>query len=107
MRIEFPHCVCEWEVDNRRFVARFHDGTVAHGTPHETEAYREHAAAKSTGDIDDYCWQHDLAHAIIGLMNGGPSVVLWACAHNLPLDTPECEAEELAAGEFQKRFFRR
>jgi hypothetical protein len=105
MQIEFPHCVCKWQPEHRRFVATFPDGTEAHGTPHDTDAYRRHSAEKSTGDIDMYCWQHDLAHVIVGLINGGPSVVLWAIAHNEPLDTPTCEAEELAAGELQKRFF--
>jgi hypothetical protein len=105
--IDFGVCQCFWDADNRKFICRFPDGTEAHGIPHETEAYRQHAAEKSTGDIDLYCFQHDVAHCVVGLINGGVSKVLWNVAHGLPTDTPECVAEETAAQEFQKRFFLR
>lgn len=89
------------------FVAEFDDGTRAEGWVHYTADYCQHAREKSTGDVHDYCWQHDLSHCIVGLINGGKSVVLWNMAHGLSLDTAECEAEEKAAAEFQKAFFRR
>lgn len=107
MFIDFGVCQCFWIPEHRKFVCKFPDGTEAHGIPHETDDYRRHAAEKSTGDIDHYCWQHDLGHVIVGLINGGVSKVLWAVAHDLPLETPECQAEEKAAQEFQKRFFLR
>jgi hypothetical protein len=107
MKVEFPHCTVFWEPEHRRVVTRFPDGSEAYGRPHDTEAYRAHAAEKSTGDVALYCWQHDLAHVVVGLMNGGPSVVLWNVAHGLSDTTPECDAEELAAQEFQRRFFLR
>jgi hypothetical protein len=107
MKIEFPHCTVEWEPDHRRAVTRFADGSEAYARPHETPEYLAHAVAKSTGDVDLYCFQHDIAHVIVGLMNGGPSVVLWNLAHGLSDKTPECDAEEQAAQEFQLRFFLR
>src|SRR5687767_12113500 len=97
MYINFGVCECYWLAGQRKFVCRFPDGSEAHGVPHETEDYRRHAAEKSTGDIEHYAWQHDVAHVIVGLINGGVSRVLWAAAHGLPTDTPECEAEEKAA----------
>jgi hypothetical protein len=65
-RIVFPHCTIEWEPHNRRAVTRWTDGTEAYACPHNTDAYRAHAAEKSTGDIDLYCWQHEIAHAVAG-----------------------------------------
>jgi hypothetical protein len=111
MRVEFPDCVVFWEPENRRVVTRFWDGTEAYGCPHDTPEYRQHAAEKSTGDVDLYAWQHDLAHCIVAMtkidQDEGISKVLFNLAHGARTDTPECEAEELAAQEFQKRFFLR
>lgn len=108
MTITFPSCTLEWIPEHRKCIARFHDGTECHACPHDTDAYRAHAREKSTGDIDDYCWQHDCMHAMVALIeHGGPSVVLWNLAHGLPTDTPECETEERAAQELQRAFFLR
>lgn len=108
MRIEFRHCTVEWQPEHRRVVTRFADGTEAHGCPHDTEQYRAHAAEKSTGSVDLYCWQHDIAHVIAaGIAGRCTSLVLWNLAHGLPVDGPECEHEEQAAQEFQRRFFLR
>lgn len=104
MMIKFPHCTIEWDSTVGECITRFPDGTRAYAAPHNTDAYRAHARDKSTGMIDDYCWQHDCAHCVVGLMNGGPSVVLWNLAHDLPTDTPECEAEEQAAQQFQRDY---
>lgn len=108
LRIEFPHCELTWHPDQRKCVARFDDGTEAHAIPHETPEYSAHAAQKSTGDIDFYCWQHEIAHIIVALISGRvTSLVLWNLAHGIPTDTPACEAEEHAAQEFQRAFFMR
>lgn len=107
MVVTFPHCTVEWIPEYGKCITRFDDGTEAHAIPHYTDEYRDHAFAKSIGDMDLYCWQHDLAHCIVGLMAGGTSVVLWALAHGLPTDTEACEAEESAAQQFQKAFFLR
>lgn len=107
-RIEFPGCTIEWHADMRKCITRFDDGTEAHAIPHETDAYRAHAAEKSTGDVDLYCWQHDLAHQIAAMQSGRRvSLVLWNLAHGQATDTPACDAEEKLAQEFQKRFFLR
>jgi hypothetical protein len=106
--VAFPGCTVEWEPHNRRAVTRFADGSEAYACPHDTPEYHAHAAEKSTGDVDLYCWQHDLAHCIVALMAyGGTSKVLWALAHNEPTDTAECDAEEQAAQQFQRAFFLR
>jgi hypothetical protein len=98
----------EWQPEHRKCVTRFNDGTEAHACPHDTDAYRAHAAEKGTGDVDQYCWSHDIAHIIVAIMAGRcTSLVLWNLAHGLPVDTPECQAEEDAAQEFQRKFFMR
>lgn len=98
----------EWSPERRECITRFHDGAEAYATPHDTADYHQHALEKSTGSVDLYCWQHDLAHVIVALMHGyRPSAVLWALAHNEPTDTIECETEEIAAQSFQKAFFLR
>lgn len=107
MKIEFPHCTVLWQPEHRKCITRFYDGTEAHAIPHDTEEYRRHAAEKSTGDVDLYCWQHDLCHVIVGLMEDQASVVLWALAHGQTTDTLECDREEQQAQELQKRFFLR
>src|SRR5690349_19917778 len=103
-RVEFPGgVVTEWFPLWRKCVTRFPDGTEAHACPHHDAAYRNHAFEKSTGDVDLYCWQHDLAHQIVALMNGWPySVVLWNLAHGLSTNTPTCDLEEQQAQEFQR-----
>jgi hypothetical protein len=107
-RIVLPHCVIEWEPQYHRAVTRWNDGTEAYACPHDTDDYRAHATEKSTGDIELYCWQHDIAHVIAGYIAGrNASIVLWNLAHGLPVDTPECEAEEQAAQQFQRAFFLR
>jgi hypothetical protein len=108
-RVEFPNgVVLEWWPNLRKCIARFPDGTEAHAIPHETDAYRAHAKEKSTGDIDHYCWQHDLCHQWAALAMGWPySIVLWNLAHGLPTDTHACEMEEIQAQELQKKFFLR
>lgn len=105
--IDFGLCTLTWIPDQHKCIAKFFDGTEAHACPHDTDAYRAHSHDKSTGDIDDYCWQHEIAHVVIGLIKGGPSAVLWNLAHGFPTDTPECEAEEQTAQEWQRKFFRR
>lgn len=107
MKIEFPHCTVEWQAEHRKCITRFSDGAEAHAVPHDTHEYRQHAVDKSTGNIDDYCWQHDLCHVIWGLMNGGPSIVLWAVAHGIPTDGESFEREEQQVQELQRAFFRR
>lgn len=107
MTVKFPGCTLEWVAEQRKCITRFRDGCEAHAIPHDTPEYRAHAEEKSTGDVDLYCWQHDLAHCIVGLMHGGLSIVLWNLAHDLPTNTAICEAEEREAQEFQKRFFLR
>lgn len=108
MKIEFPHCTVFWEPEHRRVVTRFMDGTEAYGRAHDTPEYRSHAAEKSTGDIDLYCFQHDIAHTLVALMSGRTtSIVMWNIAHGESDQTPECEMEERAAQDFQRRFFLR
>jgi hypothetical protein len=105
--IEFPRCTVIWQPEHRKCITRFHDGTEAHAIPHDTDEYRWHAAEKSTGDIDLYCWQHDIAHVIVGMMHGGVSRVLWDIAHGGAADSDECRAEEAEAQELQRRLFLR
>lgn len=105
--ISFPGCSVEWQPEHRRCVTRFYDGTEAHACPHDTDAYRAHAAEKSIGDVDLYCWQHDLAHVIVAMIRGGLSKVLWALAHGGDTSSSGCAEEEREAQEFQKRFFLR
>jgi hypothetical protein len=108
VRLQFGDCVIEWFPEQRLCVTRFADGTCAHAIPHDTPEYHQHAAEKSTDDIDLYCWQHDIAHAVVALMDGRKvSLVLWNLAHGQPVDTPECEREEQQAQAFQKAFFLR
>jgi hypothetical protein len=108
VRLQFGDCVIEWIPELRLCVTRFADGTEAHAIPHDTSDYLYHAIEKSTGDIDLYCWQHDIAHAVVALMSGrNVSLVLWNIAHGLPVDTPGCEREEQQAQAFQKAFFLR
>lgn len=107
VQITFPGCTVEWQAEHRKCITRFFDGSEAHAIPHDTGDYLNHAYEKSTGDVDLYCWQHDLAHVIVGLMEGRESFVLWALAHGNSTDTPECMDEEIEAQEFQRRFFLR
>jgi hypothetical protein len=106
--VTFPTCTVEWEEHNRRVVTRFPDGREAYAVAHETAEYRQHATDKGTGDIDLYAWMHDISHCIVAMIeHGGPSVVLRSLSLGLPTDTPECEAEEQAAQQFQRAFFLR
>jgi hypothetical protein len=103
--LHFTHCAMELYREERLVIARFPDGTEAHACPHDTPAYHAHAIEK-TG-LDDtllYCWQHDIWHVIHGEMRQRPSVVLWAVAHGLPVDTPECVAEEQESQDMQRGF---
>ena len=104
---EFPECVLEWDSVCRKAITRFQDGKEAHAIPHHTSEYRAHAADKSTGDVDLYCWQHDIAHCIMGLINGGVSLVLWDLAHGGDASSPACQREEDQAQAFQRAFFLR
>jgi hypothetical protein len=107
IRVEFPDCTVEWDDEQRKCITRFEDGTEAHACPHHTADYLAHALDKSDGDVSAYCWQHDLAHCIVGLIKGGNSAVLWALAHGEPTNTPECDREEREAQEFQRNWFMR
>jgi hypothetical protein len=103
--LPFTHCVMEMYREERLVIARFHDNTEAHACPHDTPAYHAHALEK-TG-LDDtllYCWQHEIWHVINGEMRQRPSVVLWALAHGLSVDTPECQDEEREAQDMQRAF---
>jgi hypothetical protein len=104
-QIEFPLCTVIWQPEHRKCITRFLDGTEAHAIPHDTDEYRRHAAEKSTGDVDLYCWQHDIAHVIVGMMRDDVSRVLWDIAHGGTGDDDLCQAEEAAAQEFQRTFF--
>lgn len=106
-RIDFGVCTLEWNYEQRKATCRFLDGSYCDAIPHNTPQYRGHAAEKATGEVDDYCWQHEVAHIVIGLVNGGVSKVLWALAHGEPIDTPECNREEVQAQQWQRQFFRR
>lgn len=101
--VPFRFCTVELHRDRELVITRFTDRTEAHACPHDTPEYHAHAIEK-TG-VDDtmlYCWQHDLVHVMVGEMNGGPSLVLWAVAHGEPTDTPECELEERQAQDLQR-----
>lgn len=105
--LQFPTCSVEWIAATRQCITRFPDGSYAVACPHETLEYLNHAFDKANGNVDVYCWQHDIAHVIVGWNNNGPSVVLWNLAHGLPTDTPECEREELEAQSLQRALFLR
>lgn len=107
--LSFPGGITlEWHPEMRKCITRFSDGREAHAIPHDTEAYRAHAAEKSTGDVDLYCWQHDIAHMMAArLMGWEYSIVLWNLAHGLPTDTQACDLEEQQAQELQKKLFLR
>lgn len=105
--LDFGVCRATWHPAQQKVIVAFPDGTEAHATPHYTPAYAAHAADKSTGSIADYCWQHELAHIVVGLSHGRASHTLWNLAHGLPTDTEDCLAEEIEAQEWQRRFFRR
>lgn len=101
--VSFRFCTVELHRDREVVITRFADGTEAHARPHNTPEYHAHAVEKAgADDILLYCWQHDLMHVIVGEMNGGPSLVLWAVAHGEPTDTPECELEESQAQDLQR-----
>jgi hypothetical protein len=103
--VQFRFCTVALHRDDQLVVTRFHDGTEAHACPHDTPEYHAHSIEKTgTDDPMLYCWQHDLMHVIHGEMRGRPSVVLWAVAHGLPTDTPECVMEERETQELQKAY---
>jgi hypothetical protein len=108
MKVHFPGLVIEWIPEHRKCISRFDDGTEAHAIPHDTPEYHRHAEEKSTGDVDLYCWQHDIAHQVVAMMAGRRvSLVLWNLAHGISTDSPACELEEREAQEFQRQFFLR
>jgi hypothetical protein len=107
VRVVFPLCEVTWYPEMRKCITRFLDGTEAHAIPHDTDAYRKHAVEKSTGDVDLYCWQHDIAHVIVGMLHGGVSRVLGALAHGGSTEGPEFDAEEREAQELQRKLFLR
>ena len=102
-RLVFRHC--QVELHGEKVITRFHDGTEAHAVPQDTPEYHAHAIEKTgKDDILLYCWQHDLMHVMHAEMRDRPSVVLWAVAHGLPTDTPECEQEEREAQDLQRAY---
>ncbi len=106
--IQFPFCELAWNPEQRKAVCRFKDGTEAHACPHDTDEYRAHAAEKSTGNEDMYCWQHEIAHIIVAqIYYNAPSSVLWNLAHNRSTDTDTCTREEQMAQDFQRKMFLR
>ncbi len=106
--IAFPGLVFEWRFETKQCIARFEDGTVCYASPHETDSYHGHATEKSTGCINAYCWQHDIAHQIVAMMRGRrASLVLWNLAHDISVEGAACEREEQEAQAFQRAFFLR
>jgi hypothetical protein len=106
--IAFPGVTFEWEPEHRRCVTTFADGTQCYACPHETPEYHAHATEKANGNIDAYAFSHDVSHHIVSLMAGRKySIVLYSLAHDLPVDTEECQREEDEAQAFQRAFFLR
>ncbi len=102
--VQLRFCVIELHRREELVITRFPDGTEAHACPHDTPAYHAHAIEKTgLDDVLRYAWQHDIMHEIVAEIDGHVSPVLWGLAHGLPVDTPECEAEEVAAQEMQRR----
>ena len=81
--VNFKHCYVTIDTDNKLVSTHYADGSVAHGVPQDTDAYR--ATAKSLGYKDD-TWlmtvEHELFHTALAESRGEHhSGSLWAQAH--------------------------
>lgn len=107
--ISFNFGTCHFDVypEEKRCTTVFCDGSKVEACPEDTDQYRKTAADLGYSDTWEMCWQHELFHTMLAMIEGRAlSPTLWAVAHGSESELcPNMIAlEEAAVLDFQRRF---